>query len=243
MGFDYKAKAREAVEAGELDGAVAQLKKALSENPYWGEGHRLLGDIYLFKLEHYSYALVEYRKLRRVSDEVDSLDRLKLAWAYHRRDFEDKAARILQDIDKNTLPESTGIMGETFDVFEVFEKLNKETTDKLQESNEKYFKKYSRQGREYMHAGNFYRAEKNFKKALDYSDSARARLDLARCQVQRVKFPRAIENLKMLRSRDQFRAEAEELLDEIYERLGLPVQYSEKSENESIDVREDYKTG
>ncbi len=243
MGFDYKAKARAAIESGELNEAVEQLKKAVSQNPYWAEGHRLLGDIYFVKLSHYSYALVEYRKLKRVSDDFTDLDKLRLARAYHQRGFEDKAARILETVSEDDLPEKFAILEEEIEVRDWVGELKKEIEAELEDSGRKYFEKYNRQAREYMQAANFYRAEKNFKKALDYEDCARTRLDLARCQVQRVKFPEAIENLKMLRSSGECRKEAEKLLDEVYGRLGLPVQYSEKPDNDASGPRQVFKTG
>ncbi len=243
MGFDYREKALDAVKTGELNEAVEQLKKAVSENPYWEEGHRLLGDLYLVKLKHYSYALVEYRKLKRVSDEFTELDKLRLARAYHEREFEDKAARILETIAAEELPEKVDILDEKVEVQDWLQKLKTGVEEGLAGSDREYFEKYNRQAREYKQAANFYRAEKNFRKALEYEDNARTRLDLARCQIQRVKFPRAIENLKKLRSSSECRREAEELLDEVYERLGLPVQYSEKSDNDASDFSRDYKAG
>ncbi len=101
----YIRNAREALSRDELERAVDWLKKGLRRDPYWSEGHRLLGDLYLFELNHSAYALIQYRKLKSVRDELEPVERLLLARAYHERDFPDRARNLLDSLDEKKLPE------------------------------------------------------------------------------------------------------------------------------------------
>lgn len=218
-----KKRVETALSESDLSGAVDALKSGLNRDPYWAEGHKLLGDIYLIGLDHPVYALVEYRKLKRVKDELEELDKLRLAWAYHCRSFDDKARAVLTEINCGDLPEELEVIDTEIKPIQKTEELRSEVNESVEQDSEEYFQKYFRKGNEFLNAGNFYRAQQAYENALEHEASSRARLNLARCFVERTKFPKAVRELKSLLDDEHVHEEARKLLTSVYRRLGLPV--------------------
>ncbi len=234
-------KAREALFDGELNRAVEVLKDRIRRDSYWAQGHLLLGDIYLIKLKHYVYALVEYRKLKKIKQELTSQEKIRLAYAYYKRDFPEKVFEILDTLEKETLPESFEIIDKQFPTSELIEEMRGFSREKINNNQDKYYERNMRKGREYMQVGDFFRAQKSFEKALELNEEPSLWLELARCQIQRVNFSEAIKNLKKASADPRFAVEAQDLLRDVYHRLGLPVNYDQPSTAEENDRKR--KTG
>ncbi|MFP4687580.1 MAG: tetratricopeptide repeat protein [bacterium] len=234
-------KSKEAVRADRLNEAVDLLKKQLRRDPYWADGHRLLGDIYLIKLKHYVYALVQYRKLEKTKDQLEPLDRLRLAYGYYRRGFEEKVLETLAALDISQLPDEFKILDKKFVTLELIDKIKRSSDQEIEAHQDKYYKKNLRKAREYMQVGNFFRAQKAFEKALELKEDGRIRIELARCQVQRVNFTAAIKNLKKAQQEERCFAAAHSLLKDVYRRLGLPVVYDNQVDDKKRDKNR--KTG
>ncbi len=216
-------KAEKALSEEKLSDAVEALKKGLNRDPYWSWGHLKLGDIYLIELDHPVYALVEYRKLQKVKDALTGSEKIRLAWAYHQRSFDDKAREILTGIEIEDLPDELEIFDRKIKTEEKFRQLNSEVQKNVAEDSDDYFKKHFRQGNEFLNAGNFYRAQQAYEEALQFKNSSEAKLNLARCLIERVKFPAAVRQLKKLLNDEHVHDKARKLLTSVYRRLGLPV--------------------
>ena len=221
----------------DLSTAVEKLKKGLSRDPYWAAGHRLLGDIYLLGLDHPVYALVEYRKLKKVAEELTALDRLRLAWAYHQRSFHDRALETIQEIDADDLPEQKELIGRKIQPRLKLVRLRKKVEQEVEKKSGNYFDKYVRRGNEFLNVGSYYQAQQAFESALEYTNNSEVKLNLARCLVKRTKFPRAVKILKGLLDDEHVHDEARELLTAVYRRLGLPLSrlQAEREEKEDMD--------
>lgn len=224
-----------ALEEDRLNRAVELLKQGVEKDPYWAAGHRLLGDIYLEELEHDVYALVEYRKLARVEEEPEPPDRLRLAWAYLKRSFEDKARDVLKGLDEEELPPSMTILDRTYETAGLLERLRERVEGAVSEQSEKLMEKYRDQGDDYREIGRFFRAQKAYEKALEYGDDPRVEVSLARCLVQRKKFPRAMRVLKRVISSNPGVEAADEVLSEVYRRLGIGRRTASGAEEDAAD--------
>ncbi len=214
----------------QLTEAVELLKSAINRDPYWAAGHRLLGDIYLTRLEHPVYALVEYRKLQHVAEKLTDEDKLRLILAYHRRGFDDRALQLLNELTMEKIPEKLTICGVDIYLDDRVQKLRQKISRQVNEKSEIYYRKYLRQGNEFMNAGNFYRAQGSYEKALELHSEPRVYLKLARCLIERTDFAGAVKILKMIIKNDHVHDEARELLIAVYRRLGLPVSSVEKTD-------------
>ncbi len=210
-----------ALEEDRLNRAVELLKQGVEKDPYWAEGHRLLGDIYLQELDHDVYALVEYRKLARVKEELEPTERLRLAWAYLKRSFEDKARDELQRLNDDDLPPSMTVLDRTYDPAALLERLRDRTEEAVSEQSEQLLEKYRGQGDDYREIGRYFRAQKAYEKALQYGEDPDLEVSLAKCLVQRKKFPRAIRILKRLLGSNPELGAAAEVLSDVYRRLGI----------------------
>lgn len=216
-----KRKVEEALASPDLSQAVKLLKQGLRRDPYWEWGHRVLGDIYLRGIDHSAYALVEYRKLQKTTDEFSGPDRLRLIWAYLERGFEDKAQDVLRRLDREALPEEISLLDETHDTASLLEEFKEKIDATVEHDAEALFEKYRRQGREHQDAGNLYEAQQAYEKALEYRTDSEIKLELARCLIQRSKFPEALEHLKSIQDNPPVSSEADELITDVYQRLGL----------------------
>jgi lipopolysaccharide biosynthesis regulator YciM len=222
-------KARKSLNEGKLNRAVEILKDRIRRDSYWAQGHLLLGDIYLIKLKHYVYALVEYRKLKKIKQQLTPQEKIRLAYAYYKRDFPEKVSEILDVLKTETLPEKIEIIDKQFSTSELIKKMRGFFREEINNNQDKYYERNMRKGREYMQVGDFFRAQKSFEKALELNEEPSLRIELARCQIQRVNFSEAIKNLKKASSDSRFAAEAQDLLRDVYHRLGLPVNYEQPS--------------
>ncbi len=226
----------------DLSTAVEKLKKGLRRDPYWDVGHRLLGDIYLLGLDHPVYALVEYRKLKKVAEELTALDRLRLAWAYYQRSFHDRALETIREIDPDELPEQKEIVGCTIQPRLKLVRLKKKVEVEVKKNSSNYFDKYVRRGNEFLNVGSYYKAQEAFESALEYTNDVEVRLNLARCLIKRTKYPRAVKILKGLLADDHVHDEARELLTDVYRRLGLPLSRLQAAREEKEDLSDSAKS-
>lgn len=211
----------EALASPDLNEAVQLLKRGLRRDPYWEWGHRTLGDVYLRGIDHASYALVEYRKLRETAEEFTEADRLRLIWAYLERGFEDKARDVLRDLSPGELPKELELLDETYDAESLFEEFDRKIDTTIQEESDEFYEKYLRQGTDHYEAGNMYEAQQAYEKALEYKNDPKTELELARCLIQRSKFPEALEHLKSIQDQPSVSDEAQDLITDVYQRLGL----------------------
>ncbi|MFB6345250.1 MAG: tetratricopeptide repeat protein [bacterium] len=225
----------DALSQEDLNEAVRLLKQGLRREPYWEWGHRVLGDIYLKGIDHSSYALVEYRKLRQTADTFAPADKLRLIWAYLERGFEDKALEVLKDLDDDELPETIDILKENYDTKQLLDKFTRQIDTTVEEESEEFFEKYRRDGTEHRRAGNMYQAQQAFEKALDYCQDPTTKLDLARCLIQRSKYPEALEYLKSIQDTDEVAEDVDELITDVYQRLGLHDLFKDKQDHDDRD--------
>lgn len=216
-----KREVEEALASPDLNEAVRLLKRGLRRDPYWEWGHRTLGDVYLVGIDHASYALVEYRKLRKTAERFTDADRLRLIWAYIERGFEDKASDVLRELDEDSLPGTLELLDETYDPSALVEEFKATIDSTIESDADEYFEKYFRQGTDHFQAGNMYEAQQAYEKALEYRNDSNTKLELARCLIQRSKFPEALEYLKSIQDVPEVSDEAEELMTDVYQRLGL----------------------
>jgi tetratricopeptide (TPR) repeat protein len=223
---------KDALETNDLNRAVDRLKTGLRRKPYWEWGHRTLGDIYLDGLEHSSYALVQYRKLREVKESLTSSEKLRLAWAYEQRGFMDQVSDVLADLDPDDLPERLELVNESYEARTIYDRIKSDSSDALEEQEGELFEKHRRKGDEHREYGNFFEAQKSYEKALEFRDNPEVTLALAQCLIQRSNYPAALEYLKSLRSQENLGEEAEELITEVYERLGLNVLFDANDDDE-----------
>lgn len=232
MSEKIRREVEEALDDDDLNRAVDRLKYGIRKDPYWEWGHRTLGDVYLVGLEHSSYALVQYRKLREVKEDLQPEEQLKLAWAYDERDFPDKVARILDEIEPDELPDEMTVINEKFEAKKLFDRMDKQTERNLEEQSDDFFRKYAREGDGHRDHGNFFDAQQAYQKALEYSNDPEVRIKLARCLIQRSKYPEAIEHLKELQNISSVQNEADDLLNKVYERLGLNQLFDESNDDD-----------
>lgn len=211
----------ESLEEEDLNGAVDQLKTGLRRDPYWEWGHRMLGDVYLEALGHSAYALVQYRKLREVKETLSGPEFLRLARAYEERGFEDKAVELLRELDPAELPEEVEILDASYDARDLYERLRSASADAVEEDAEGYREKYRRKGDDHREYGNFFEAQQAYEKALEFSDDPEVRLKLGQCLLQRSLYPEALDHLKQVRNDEEVGDEAERLIADVYDRLGL----------------------
>jgi tetratricopeptide (TPR) repeat protein len=235
MGSMYATKAREALSEGQLNRAVDYLKKGLKRDPYWTEGHLLLGDLYLTKLDHPVYALVEYRKADKVLDDPPAEVRLRLAWAYLQRGFEDRARNLCEKINETDLPAELELVDESFNGLELLDEVHRKARGRVEGNPQKYFEKYQRHGMEHLECGNYFKAQKAFENALEHGENPEVKLGLARACFHRKKFSRALELTKEIQATVE-EDDAHDLLEKIYNRLGLDG-------FQSSDIDEDASSG
>lgn len=212
-----------ALEEKPISSVVEQLKSGIRRDPYWAEGHRLLGDLYLTELNHDSYALVEYRKLDDIQDDPNPEDLLRLSIAYARRSFDEKSLRTLGRIDREALPEKLNLINEELDVSECWNRLSNDAEKAEDEQAEDWFERHRRDGEDYLKAGNLFRAQEEFERALDYRDDNEVKVSLAHCLLRRRQYPRAVTLLKDVLSRSPDHEKAKSLLKTAYDRLGIRV--------------------
>ncbi len=232
MSEKIKNEVRAALDSGDLNRAVDRLKTGLRRDPYWEWGHRKLGDIYLESLNHTKYALVQYRKLQKIKDELKPSEILRLAWAYQEREFQDKVSELLSEIDTDSLPETIELAGESYDARERFDWCRKAAVRRVEEDSEEFFEKYRRRARQYQDHGNFFEAQQAYETALEFHSDEDVRLELARCLIQRSRYPEALQELKALRSREESGDEVDQLFDKIYSRLGLDNLFEPRTDDE-----------
>lgn len=225
----------DSLEEGDLNGAVDRLKTGLKRDPYWEWGHRMLGDIYLEKLGHSAYALVQYRKLKEVKEDLSAPEVLRLARAYEERSFEDKTDELLRGLDPSALPEKIEILDTSYDARDLYERLSRASSEAVRENAETYRSKYHRKGDEHREYGNFFEAQQAYEKALEFSDDPEVRLKLGRCLLQRSLYPEALNHLKQVRGDEELGDEAEQLIDEVYDRLGLNQLFDHDDNNDNDD--------
>lgn len=206
---------------GPISDVVEWLKKGLRKDPYWADGHRLLGDLYLTELEHETYALVEYRKLRESVDELRSEDQLRLALANDEGGFPEKAARCLDDIDGEDLPAELTLIRTEYEVDGVLDQLTEKSEQSVSENADEWFEKHREEGLDYLKTGNPFEAQSAFEKALEYRDDPEVKARLAECLLRRRRYPRAVTLLKDVLQSDPAHNLAESLLNDAYDRLGL----------------------
>jgi tetratricopeptide (TPR) repeat protein len=223
---------QEALESGDLNRAVDRLKTGLKREPYWAWGHRTLGDIYFEELNHTNYALVEYRKLREVKESLTPAETLRLAWAYQERDFEDKIPDLIADIKRDDLPETIELIGTSYDARKLYDQFRDHASEHLREESEEYFEKYRRQGDQYREHGNFFEAQQAYEKALEFRSDDTVRLELARCLIQRSRYPQALDHLKSLRESGSSGEDVDRLIDQVYSRLGLDKLFESDNDDE-----------
>lgn len=228
-----KREVMDALEEDDYKRAVERLKTGLRRDPYWKWGHRTLGDIYLEKLNHSTYALIQYRKLREVKGELDPAGMLRLMRAYHQRGFDDKAAELSSTLEADQLPETLTILDNKFDPTKLYEELRQSISKSVVKNSEEYRKKYVQEGDEHKKYGNYFEAQRAYEKALEFGDEPRVRLKLSRCLIQRSRYPKALEQLKKLRGTKSAGDEAETLLEDVYERLGLNHIFDSTGEDDS----------
>lgn len=225
----------EALENGDLNGAVDQLKTGLRRDPYWEWGHRTLGDVYLEALGHTAYALVQYRKLREVKDRLTGPELLRLARAYEERGFEDKAEELLREVDSSQLPEEIEIHDTSYDARDLYERLRSVSEDAVEQEAEEFGAKYRRKGDDHREYGNFFEAQQAYEKALEFSDDPEVRLKLGQCLLQRSLYPEALDHLKQVRNDDEVGSEADRLIADVYDRLGLNQLFDSENDNDDDD--------
>lgn len=228
---------RSSLQEGDLNGAVQSLKTGLRRDPYWEWGHRKLGDIYLEGLGHSSYALVEYRKLKKSVEELTFRDALRLALAYRERDFEDKIRDVLSDRDPEESSEPLDIMNRTYDPGELYAELMEAAGSAADQDADQYREKYARKGEDHLEYGNFFEAQKAFEKALKFGDDPELRLNLARAYIQRSRYPEALEQLREIRDEKPVHDEATELITKVYERLGLNQLFDDSNDDDDRSGR------
>jgi tetratricopeptide (TPR) repeat protein len=216
-----------------ISDVVEWLKKGVRKDPYWAEAHRLLGDLYLTELEHETYALVEYRKLRESLDQLPPVDRLRLAVANDRAGFPEKVNRLLSELDESSLPETITLIRTELDVGETLERLRGDARASKQEKGDEWFEKHKKEGREFLETGQPFQAQSAFEKALEYGSDPTVKTLLAQALVQRREYPRAVTLLKDALNHAESPERARELLTKAYERLGLdPDEAPEESDSE-----------
>ena len=222
---------REIVRALEQDRSISdiveQLKQEIRREPFRESAHRLLGDLYLTRLNHGSYAVAEYRKLLKIQDKPNPTDQLRLAWSYLERDFEEKCYRTLMEIDRAELPDKLTVLDETIVINELIQRLEEELGEIDSKRSRSWFEKKREEAMEYLETGNPFQAQQAFDKALDYKDDPDVRAKLARCMLSRRNYPSAVENLKEVLSTEPDHPEALELLEKAYERLGIDPEISD----------------
>lgn len=228
---------RASLRDGDLNGAVESLKTGLRRDPYWEWGHRKLGDLYLEGLGHSSYALVEYRKLKKSVEELSDEDVLRLALAYRERGFEDKVRDVLANRNPEDFSGTLEIMDRKYDPEDLYEELMEASGSAVEEDAERYREKYAREGDDHLEYGNFFEAQKAYEKALDFGDDPQVRLNLARALIQRSRYPGALEQLRAIRDEQPVRAEASELITKVYERLGLNQLFDDSHDDDDHSGR------
>lgn len=227
MTSKIKRSVKAALTEGDLNRAVKLLKRGLRKDHYWAWGHRVLGDIYFEEIDHTSYALVQYRKLKEAVDNWENSDRLRLALAYCERDFHDKAAGVLEELNEDDLSGTFKILDSEYVVEDLYNQLLKSTNTRFEENEESYFEKYKKKGDEHRKHANYFEAQQAYEKALDFMEDQNVKYHLSRCLIKRSKFPRALKLLKELKANDEFDEDVEELLNQVYERLGLNELFSD----------------
>lgn len=220
----YARNAREALDQGRLERAVDWLKKGLRRDPYWSEGHRLLGDLYLFELNHSAYALIQYRKLKSVRDELEPVERLLLARAYHERDFPDRARSLLGSLDPQALPETRTAAGRTLRPRRMLTDLRERMTGR-EDGDESAFRRLRRRGDEWYEHDNHVRAIEAYERALELREDPEVRVRVAQCYFRRRRWAEAVEALKAVLAEKSDHGTARRLLERIYARLGLSEFY------------------
>jgi len=221
----------------DLNGAVESLKTGLRRDPYWEWGHRKLGDIYLEGLSHSSYALVEYRKLKKSVEQLSLADALRLAVAYRDRGFEEKIRDLLVDRNPAESSDSLEIMDRTYDPVQLYDELMEASGSAVEKDADRYREKYAREGEDHLKYGNFFEAQKAFEKALEFEDDPKMRLNLARSLIQRSRYPDALEQLKKIQGEKPVRDEASELITKVYERLGLNQLFDDTNDDDDRSGR------
>lgn len=220
----YARNAREALDQGELERAVDWLKKGLRRDPYWSEGHRLLGDLYLFELNHSAYALIQYRKLKSVRDSLEPVERLLLARSYHERDFPDRARSLLESLEREELPETHKAAGRSLKPHRMLTDLREDLADR-EDGGETAFRRHRRRGDEWYEHGNPVRAIDAYERALELREEPEVRVRVARCHLERRRYAAAAEALKTVLAEEPDHDAARTLLERIYGRLGLSEFY------------------
>lgn len=209
------------LENASISDVIEDLKTGIRRDPYWGEGHRLLGDLYLTELEHDNYALVEYRKLEDVQEDPPAEDLFRLALGYHRRSFDEKTARVINRIERQNLPDQIRLIRQKIDTDDYLDELVDRSDDVKEDRKDEWFRNRRQEGIDYLKTGNLYQAQQEFERALDYRDDDDIRVKLAQCLLRRRRYPRAVSLLKDVLANQPEHELALSLLETAYDRLGL----------------------
>lgn len=213
-------RAEEALEDDRPQRAIEFLKRGVRKDPYWVKGQRRLAELYLVEVEHDAYALVQYRKLHQVAEDLEIRDELGLAWAYSRREFEDRAREVLQGLD-DELPEQVEFLNQSHQTHQLMESIAGEVDKALETRQDHFYRKKLERGLDYLELGEWFHAQRALERALELKDTPQARLAYGRCLLKRKRYPQAVRCLKSLRSEPGVAEEAGSLLKEIYRRLGI----------------------
>ncbi|MFB6356810.1 MAG: tetratricopeptide repeat protein [bacterium] len=215
-------KVDDALGEDDITSAVDWLKKGIRRDPEWERGHRLLGDIYFEVLGHYRYALVEYRKLNHVSGDSNSLDSLRLARAYEKQEFYEKALELLNEVTLEDCPDTIAFLDNSYDPRELHDELHDVVRKEVDHDREQLYEQHREDGHIYREDGQYRKAQEEYERALELKANTEVRVDLARCLIRRAKFPEAMNHLKKVLNTDPNHDDARDLLMEVYQRLGLP---------------------
>lgn len=232
MGQSWKERVQDLADQRRFDDALDLLKSKVERDPFCADAHRWLGDLYLVEVEDDVRALLEFRKLQRIEDSLSSVDQLRLAWAYVRRSFEDKAQDILSALDESMLPESLPLLTRDVDSQELVERIRADVRSSVDENRESLFEKYRRKGDQYRKLGRWFEAQNSYEKALNYDRDPGVRIFLAECLINRKQFPRALRILKESSPSGALRDRKDELLTRLYRRLGLPQKETAPDEDD-----------
>ncbi len=228
--------AGEALDSGRPHRAIELLKRGVRRDPYWVEGHRLLGEIYLIEVEHACYALVQFRKLRHVKGRLDFEENVALAWAYAERDFQDRALQVLQQLPDQK-PDTVQYLGNQYGTDSLLKTIRGDVTATLKDRQDEFYAKNLRKGQDFLELGDWFQAQKCLERALDIKDTPEVRLEYGRCLLKRQRYPRAVRMLKSIQSDPDVGSRAQSLLGEVYRRLGISVPSENDPSPETVPAK------
>jgi len=228
----------EALSEDRISNVIEELKARIHRDSYDETAHRLLGDLYLTELQHDSYALVQYRKLAKVQDEIPVEDRIRLAIAYERSEFHEQLRDVISDIDRENVPEIVNVLDQEFNARELVDEWLKKVSELEDDLTEDWYRKHVRNGVDYLESGHPYRAQKEFEKALEFKRDPDVLYRLARSLFERRKFPQAINTLKNCLEADSSHKKARQLLDRVYTRLGIKTESEQEKSGFDRDQQE-----